>query len=132
VRQSARQDKSPGNKNMRKFKNSNTSISRKIENIHSTNEFTASTLMPVGAPFFVQGEASGKSTYDFNLLLVVSGTTSAANSYQCHYVGARNGAKVNLRHIQVITSATATSLPGDVYLQIVPGTGVTLRYFYGQ
>ncbi len=79
----------------------------------------------------VQGEADGKTTYDF----IVQTTTFAAGSavsLHVKFCGVKNGQRVNLWK-EFPTPSTISTTPGaggDLQYSVVPGTGVTLQAYY--
>ncbi len=108
-------------------------MTRKIQPEQSTQVNSAASLvLPIGARLMaVKGEADGKPTYDFTIL-VTSGSASGPLVYACKYVGTMNGKRVNLwKEFPVqsnVTSATTTF--GTTAYNIIAGTGVTLQVFY--
>ncbi len=119
-------------------------MTRKIQAISTNNAFTQDGSAPAesivtGRLLFVQGEADGKPTYDFTVILrnyyyngtsyVVLGVVSSTR-----YVGTRNGGKVHLFNdypqLSLPTLAGPT-VTGTVVQQIsiVPGEGVNLQIY---
>ncbi len=101
---------------------------RKIENVLQIAEFTTSTVVPEGKPLYVQGEADGKETYDFTIQQISSGS-AGLGTYQCKYAGMLNGVRVSLRNLQ-INNSIGPLLAGDTRLTIIPGNGVSIKYYY--
>ncbi len=112
-------------------------MTRKIQSINTVSGFTQDGNAPVSVPIqgrllWAQGEADGKPTYDFTVLLQQynAPSTVALAASSTRYVGTRNGGKVHL--FSDYPQLSVSSAPATGFYQqitVLPGEGVNLQIY---